>query len=107
MTSHFLARRALVASLAGLTLTAPPALAGSDNSRPVGLSAEEQQVLASRGVGAPTPPVEVKREAPRAQIADAGFDWGAAGLGAGAGGGLILLAAGLALARRPRIRVVR
>ena len=54
-------------------------------------------------VSNPTPAPVVVTASP-----DAGFDWGAAGVGAGATGGLILIAAGgFAAAYRVRARVAR
>jgi hypothetical protein len=124
---------------------ATPAAASSPASEPrlhqpcagVPLPECERQVLASRGVGAPTPPAGTFTEtatgqakanvyappaaaftdtvapatpstAARLQSTDTGFDWGSAGIGAAATGGLILVAVGgLGVAYRARIRVAR
>jgi len=54
-------------------------------------------------VSNPTPAPVIVTAAP-----DSGFDWGAAGVGAGATGGLVLIAAGgFAAAYRVRARVAR
>jgi hypothetical protein len=67
------------------------------------ISEQEKQVLASRGLGAPTPPLNANLSAQNTPAADDAFDWGAAGVGAGTVGGLIVLAAGLGLTRRARV----
>jgi hypothetical protein len=71
-----------------------------------GISRQEAQVLASRGVGAPAPATH--SGAPRAQATATGFDLDSAAIGAGAIGGLVLVAAGgVAAAHRTRIRPAR
>jgi hypothetical protein len=93
----------LALGVTSLALVLPAPVAGAQATHP-NLSREEQQVLASRGIGAPTPPVlEVGDPAAGAPSSRDGFDWGSAGLGAGAVGGLIALAGGLGLVRRARL----
>jgi len=46
------------------------------------MTPEEQQIIASRGIGPRTPPVDTAGITARVQRADAGFDWVAAGIGA-------------------------
>jgi hypothetical protein len=96
MTQIHLARP-LAAATAALAFAAPSAMA---------LTYQEEQVLASRGVGAPYPAINAG--APRAASTDTGFDWGSAGIGAGAAAGLILVAAGgVGATHRARFRVAR
>jgi hypothetical protein len=97
MTTHHLhLPRSLAVATATIALAAPSAMAR--------LSSEEAQVLASRGIGAPTPVTHVS--APRAASPDTGFDWGSAGIGAGAAAGLLLVAAG-GVGATYRVRVGR
>jgi hypothetical protein len=108
MTSHLLTSRALALSVAGLALGTAPALARPAIDPQARYSSAEAQVLASRGVGAPTTPVRPQHAAPRVQSADGGFDWGSAGVGAAATGGLVLIAiGGFGAAHRARIRLAR
>jgi hypothetical protein len=66
---------------------------------PAGASARPADVVPA--TARPVPVVTV-------ESSDSGFDWGAAGVGAGATGGLVLIAAGsLAAAYRVRVRVAR
>ena len=57
MHSHLHLRRSLGLALSGLALASAPAPA-MPVDRPAGLTSEEQQVLASRGVGATAPAVD-------------------------------------------------
>jgi hypothetical protein len=67
----------------------------------------EEQVLASRGTGAPSGQTAAAIDAPSLPSTDAGFDWGAAGAGAGAAGTVALVGwSVLALSRR-RVRTAR
>jgi hypothetical protein len=102
MSLHVRTTRHLAAALTGLALAAPAARAESYDY-PQGISEQEKQVLASRGLGAPTPPLNANLSAQNTPAADDAFDWGAAGVGAGTVGGLIVLAAGLGLTRRARV----
>ena len=102
MSSYVRTTRCLAASLAGLALAAPAACA--ENFRfPQGISEQEKQVLASRGLAAATSPLKADLSAPNPPAADDAFDWASAGVGAGAVGGLIFLAAGLGMTRRARV----
>ncbi len=100
MPSHVRTTRCLAAALTGLALAAPAARAQS-YQLPPGISEQEKQVLASRGLAAPNPPLEAN--APNPTAADDAFDWTSAGVGAGTIGGLIVLAAGLGMTRRARV----
>lgn len=102
MPFHVRTTRCLAAALTGLALAAPAAQAESYQFPP-GISEQEKQVLASRGLAAPTPPLKANLSAPNPPAADDGFDWGSAGVGAGTIGGLIVLAASLGLTRRARV----
>jgi hypothetical protein len=104
MTFHRSTRRALALSLALPVLAAPAAVAQPLDSGPYPTHTE-QQVLASRGLGAPT---SVRAAVPPVRSANDGFDWGDAGIGAAAAGGLVLVGiGGLGLASRTRIRLAR
>jgi hypothetical protein len=102
MSLHVRTTRCLAAALIGLALAAPAARAESYDY-PQGISEQEKQVLASRGLAAPTPPLTANVGAPNLPAADDAFDWTSAGVGAGAIGGLIGLAAGLGMTRRARV----
>lgn len=102
MSLHVRTIRCLAAGLAGLALAAPAARAEGYHF-PQGISEQEKQVLASRGLAAPTPPLNANLSAPSLPAADDAFDWTSAGVGAGAIGGLIVLAAGLGMTRRARV----
>lgn len=102
MRLHRRFQQSLAAALAALALAAPSALAtpAYNYHATEGTSAEEQY-LSSHGVGAPglldqTPPA-----APAARATDAGFDWGAAAIGAAAAAAIIAL---ISLGA-PRLRV--
>jgi hypothetical protein len=100
MTSHRFITKSLTIGLAATALGAPFASAGPPAD--IHLTPQEQQVLASRGQGAPEP---IARIAP---VSDDGFDWGSAGIGAGAAGALTLVALGaFGLAGNRRVRVAR
>jgi hypothetical protein len=67
----------------------------------------EEQALASRGSGAPAEATVTADAAPSLPSPDAGFDWGAAAIGAGAAGAIALAGwSVLALSRR-RVRTAR
>jgi hypothetical protein len=102
MSLHVRTTRCLAAGLTGLALAAPAARAEGYHF-PAGISEQEKQVLASRGLSAPTPPRSANLGAPNLPAADDAFDWGSAGVGAGAVGGLIVLATGLGLTWRARV----
>jgi hypothetical protein len=101
-------RRSLGLALGALAIASAPAPA-MPVERAVGLTAEEQQVLASRGVGPIAPAVDNTRDAPSQRSADAGFAWGSAAIGAGGAAGLItLVSLGTpALGARLRLRTTR
>ena len=110
--------KSLAAAVACLALAAPAAFAapptvspaaGSPwgSSKPAPIAWErlsEEQVLASRGKGAPRPPV-----ASTAPAAEPGFDWTAAAIGAGAAAILIVVVALVtpAIGTRLRVRTAR
>ncbi len=102
MSLYVRTTRCLTAVLTVLALAAPAARA-ENNHLPQGISEQEKQVLASRGLGATTPPLTADLSAPNLPAADDAFDWTSAGVGAGAIGGLIVLAAGLGMTRRARV----
>ena len=102
MTLHLRTTRCLAGTLTALALAAPTARAQGYHFPP-GISEHEKQVLASRGLAAPTPPRTANLSAPNLPAADDAFDWTSAGVGAGALGGLVVLAAGLGLTRRARV----
>ena len=108
MNAHLHLRRSLAPAVGALAIASAPAPAMSAD-RAVGLTAQEQQVLASRGVGPVTPAVDSARVAPPQRSADAGFEWGSAAIGAGGAVGLIaLVSLGTpALAARRRLRTAR
>jgi hypothetical protein len=101
MSLHVRAARCLAAGLTSLALAAPAAQADSYRFPP-GISEQEEQALASRGLSSPTP-LNAELSAPDLPAADDAFDWGSAGVGAVTFGGLIVLAAGLGLTRRARV----
>jgi hypothetical protein len=102
MSLHVRTTRCLAAALTGLVLATPAARAASYQFPPA-ISEQEKQVLASRGLSAPTPPLTANLSTPNLPAADDAFDWTSAGVGAGAIGGLIVLAAGLGLTWRARV----
>ena len=108
MNAHLHLRRSLALARGALAIASAPAPA-MPTDQAVGLTTEEQQVLASRGVGPITPAVDSARVAPPQQSADAGFAWGSAAIGAGGAAGLIaLVSLGTpALAARLRLRTAR
>jgi hypothetical protein len=105
MSSHRLITRSLSTGLAVAALAAPAALAGPPLDPIIPITPQEQQVLASRGQGAPEPvqaPVVTKAK----PVDNSGFDVGDAGVGAGVAAGLMLLALGSAgLARKRTVGV--
>ena len=105
---HLHLRRSLALALGALAIASAPARA-LPAERPVGLTAQEQQVLASRGVGPITPAADSAPVAPPQRPADPGFAWGRAAIGAAAAAGLItLLWLGTPpLAGRRRLRTAR
>jgi hypothetical protein len=108
MNSHLHLRRSLGLALSGLAIASAPAPA-MPVDRAVGLTAQERQVLASRGVGPIAPAVDRARVAPSRRSADTGFAWGSAAIGAGGVAGLIaLVSLGTpALGARLRLRTAR
>ena len=104
MTSR---RTPVAVALTALALTAPVAAQARPTAEPGwrALTEQEQQVLASRGQGAP----DVRSQpAPVVVAADPGFDWTAAALGAGGGIAIATLAAfGVGAAGQRRVRAVR
>jgi hypothetical protein len=68
---------------------------------PAAASARPADVVPATALPAPPPAVTV-------ESSDSGFDWSAAGVGAGAAGGLVLIAAGgFGAAYRVRTRLAR
>ena len=94
MTSHRFINRTLTTGLVGAALAASTAVAGPplDPITPH-MTPQEQQIIASRGQGAPEPiVVPVTHVAPKAQSSDdSGFNVGDAAIGAGIAGGLLLV----------------
>ena len=107
MLSRLHLRRCLGLGLTALALASASAPAQALDPGVV-MTPEEQQVIASRGIGPRTPPVAAG-VAPRVQPAHAGFDWVAAGLGAaGAAAFIALVSLGApALGGRRSVRTVR
>lgn len=106
MAPHLHARlpRLLAVAAAALALVVPSATARPIVDPHPGLSEQEAQTLASRGVGAPAPAKHPT--APRTQSTATGFDWSSAGIGAAAAGGLVLVAvSGFGAAHRARLRL--
>ena len=104
MNAHLHRRRSLALALGALAIASAPAPA-MPADRAAGLTAQEQQVLASRGVGPITPAVDSARVAPPQRSADAGFAWGSAAIAGGAAGLIALVSVGtpaLVARRRPR-----
>jgi hypothetical protein len=108
MNSQLHVRRSLGLALGALAIASAPAPAVPID-RAAGLTAEEQQVLASRGVGPIAPAVDSARVAPPQRSADAGFAWGSAAIGVGGAAGLIALGSlgTPALCARLRLRTAR
>jgi hypothetical protein len=102
MRLHRRFHQSLAAVLAALALATPSALARpvEDAGAPK-LTPVEEQYLNSHGIGAPRPVVQTPPAAPAVQATDAGFDWGAAAVGAAAAAGIIAL---ISLGA-PRLRV--
>jgi hypothetical protein len=99
MRLHRRFQQSLAAALAAVALAAPSALATpAYNYHATEGTTLEEQVLGSRGVGAPR---SLDQIPPAVQTTDAGFDWGAAALGAAAAAGIIAL---ISLSA-PRLRV--
>ena len=96
MSSHRFITRTVTTGLAAAALAASSAVAGPPRDPISPITAQEQQVIASRGQSAPTPiRGPVTHVEPAAQVASgSGFDWGDAGIGAGIAGGLMLVAFG-------------
>ena len=102
MRLHRRFHQSLGVALAALALAAPSALAQSgDDAGATKLTPIEEQYLNSHGVGAPRPVEQTPPAAPAVQATDAGFDWGAAAIGAAAAAGIIAL---ISLSA-PRLRV--
>src|SRR3954468_255568 len=98
MSSHRFITKSVSTGLAVAAITASAALAVPPRDAGTSLTSQGQQVIASRGPGAPTPMRgPVPHVEPAAQVAsDSGFDWADAGIGAGIAGGLMLVGVGLA-----------
>ncbi len=102
MSLYVRTTRCLAAAVTVLALVA--SVARAENYRfPQGISEQEKQVLASRGLAATTPPLKADLSASNLPAADDAFDWTSAGVSAGAIAGLIVLAAGLGMTRRARV----
>ena len=105
MSSHRLITKSVCAGLAAAAIAAPAAVAGPPLDPITHITPQEQQVLASRGQGAPEPvtvPVVTKAK----PVDSSGFDVGDAGIGAGVAAGLMLLGLGSAgLARKRYVGV--
>ena len=105
MTSHRFITRTLTTGLVGAALAASTAVAGPPRD-PItpNLTPQEQQVLASRGQGAPDPVRgPVTHVAPQAQPSDDnGFDVGDAAIGAGIAGLLVVAVGGIGVAQKKR-----
>jgi hypothetical protein len=101
-----LRKQCLATVLVGVALAAPAGPAVADGSPAVArhdLTYREREAIASRGIGAPTPPV-IEVSGPVARTSSGGgFDWGAAGVGVATFAGLIALAGGLGVVRRSRV----
>jgi hypothetical protein len=110
MTSHRFITRTLTTGLVGAAIAASSAVAGPplDPITPH-LTPQEQQVLASRGQGAPTPTRgPVTHVAPKAQSSDdSGFDVGDAAIGAGVAVGLMVISIGGFGVAQGRLRFAR
>lgn len=106
MRLHRRLHQVLAAALAALALAAPAALAESgDDAGATKLTPIEEQYLNSHGIGEPRPIVPPRPAAPAVQATDAGFEWGAAAVGAAAAAGIIaLISLG---APRLRVRIAR
>lgn len=101
MSSHRFITRSVTTGLAAAAFAASSAMAGPPLDPITPITPQEQQVLASRGQGAPSPirgPVtHVTRVEPTVQAASGSdLNWGDAGIGAGVVGGLMLVAFGSA-----------
>jgi hypothetical protein len=109
MSSHRRITKSLTIGLAAAALGASSALAVPPLDPIVPMTAQEQQVVASRGQGAPVPEPVVSTEPQVTVTDDGGLDWGSAIIGAGAVGGLsILVAVGaFGLADHRRVRIAR
>jgi hypothetical protein len=113
MSSHRLSVRPLAAALAVLALASPVA-----SAKPIDMS--EAQVVASRGVGAPSAAgpyargfggardaLAHKQRTRTPTAADPGFDWGALALGAAGASALIAVFAFAVPALGARVRTAR
>ena len=102
MRLHRRFHRSLAAALAALALATPSALAQSgDDAGAPKLTPLEEQYLNSHGIGAPRPVEPPRSATPAVRSTDAGFDWGAAAIGAAAAAAIIAL---ISLGA-PRLRV--
>ena len=104
MTSYRFITRTLTTGLVGAALAASSAVAGPplDPITPQ-MSPQEQQVIASRGQGAPAPHGPVTHVIAPAQSADnSGFDVGDAAIGAGIAGLLVVAVGGIGVAQKKR-----
>jgi hypothetical protein len=105
MTSHRLALALVVAALA----PAPAFAESAPGAAAPRLTHRERQALASHGLSAPEPPVDITGVASSTHSSDGGFDWGSGAIGAGGAAGLIALVTlgAPALAARRNVRTVR
>jgi hypothetical protein len=96
MSSQRFITRTVSTALAVVAVGASAAVAVPPRDVGTPLTAQEQQVIASRGQSAPTPiRGPVTHVEPTAQATSGSdFDWGDAGIGAGIAGGLMLVAFG-------------
>jgi hypothetical protein len=67
----------------------------------------EEQVLASRGAGAPAEGTATASAVPSLPSTEPGFDWGAAAIGAGAAGAIALGSWSVLTLSRRRVRTAR
>jgi hypothetical protein len=109
VSSHRLITKSLTIALAAGALASPPAGARPPVD-PLRISPAEEQVIASRGQGAPEPvPAPVSHAVPQVRSTHRhAFDLGSAVLGAGIAAGLTAIAFGaFGAAGRRHVRVAR
>jgi hypothetical protein len=111
VSSHRLITKSLTIALAAGALASPVALAGPPlDPITTQMTPQEQQVIASRGQGAPEPvPAPVSHAVPQVRSTHRhAFDLGSAVIGAGIAAGLTAIALGaFGAAGRRRVRVAR
>jgi hypothetical protein len=91
MSSHRFITKSVSTGLAVAAITASAAVAVPPRDAGTSLTSQEQQVIASRGQGAPVPS---KAPVVATVKSNDGFDLGVAGIGAGIAGGLMLVGFG-------------